>query len=319
MEIVASTQKKALTGRNKAVAYIRRYWFLYLLVLPGLSHTAIFKISPIYGIIVAFKNFRMSKGILGSPWAGLEHFKVLFTDSYFYKVLANTLLFNFYSIICLTVFTIFLALLLNEIRLSALKRVFQTMVYFPNFISWIVFAGIFISFLSPEGGAINIILKWFGIEPVYFLASTHWFITIVVGTGILKSAGFGTIIYLASLAGINPELYESAVIDGANRGQMMLYITLPRLKPTIAVMLILSVTGIFANVSSSNFEQVFAFLSPMVMDKGDIISTYLYRTGLLEGKFEVATALGLVFNVIGLFIIIITNKIVNKMEVTGVF
>lgn len=294
---------------------VKMYWFLYLLVLPGIIHTIIFRILPIYGISVAFKDFKIGKGIMQSPWVGLENFKIMFTDIYFYKVIWNTVLLNVYAIIFGTLFTIFLALMLNEIKVLILKKSLQTCVYFPNFVSWVIFAGIIDAMLSPNNGAINIILNSFGLEPIYFLASNQWFRFIVVASGITKTAGFGTIIYLASIAGVNPEIYESAAIDGAHRGHLLWHITLPRIKPTIAVMLILSVSNIFG----SNFDQIYNLYSPLVYETGDVLSTYMYRTGLLEGKFEVSTALGLVFSTIGLCIVLLTNRVVNKMDVMGFF
>ncbi|HOJ09456.1 MAG TPA: ABC transporter permease subunit [Clostridiales bacterium] len=294
---------------------IKMYWFIYLLVLPGIIHLIIFRISPIYGISVAFKDYKISKGILKSPWVGFDNFKILFTDKYFYKVIWNTVLLNIYSIIFGTAFTIFLALMLNEIKNQFLKKTLQTSVYFPNFVSWVIFAGIVNAMLSPADGAVNLILKLLGLKSIYFLGSNKWFRFIIVASGIIKTAGFGTIIYLASIAGINPEIYESASIDGAHRGQLLWHITLPRIKPTIAVMLIMSVSNIFG----SNFEQIYNLYSPLVYETGDVLSTYMYRTGLLEGKFETSTALGLAFSVIGLGIVIMTNKVVNKMDVMGFF
>ena len=297
------------------VTYIKKYWFVYLLILPGLVHTIIFKYSPMYGILVAFKDYKMSRGILGSPWAGLRHFAELFGDPYFYKVLWNTLIINIYNIGFSFIFVILLALMLNEIRIGSLKKIFQTFVYLPNFLSWVVFSGLVITFLSPNEGPLNRIIASLGQEPIYFLVKPQLFRGILVISGIIKGAGFATIIYLAAIAGVNPELYECAYLDGANRLKMMWYITLPRIKPTIAVLLILSLSGLF----SSNFEQVYLLYNPAVWDTGDVISTYLYRSGLLSGKFEMATALGLVFNLVGLFLILISNKFIEKMNVMGIF
>ncbi|MFD0715839.1 ABC transporter permease [Paenibacillus sp. GCM10027626] len=307
--------KTFTTRLNPTLAHVRKHLFIYLLVLPGFVYTFVFHYIPIYGITIAFKKFRMSKGILGSPWVGFDNFIVLLQDKYFYKVLWNTVLLNVYGLVFGFTFIIFLALMLNEIKIMALKRLFQTFVYLPNFISWVVFAGLISIFLSPAEGPVNFIISKLGFEKIYFLTNNDWFRTVLVSTGIVKTAGFGTIVYLASMAGINPELYESAMVDGANRLRMMWHITLPRIRPTIAVMLILQV----ANMFNSNFEQVYNLYNPLVMDSGDVLSTYLYRTGLLESKFEMATALGLIFSLIGLVLIIVTNKIIKKMDVTGIF
>ncbi|MBO9607292.1 MAG: sugar ABC transporter permease [Paenibacillaceae bacterium] len=307
--------KAAPTRMAPIVAPIRKHLFIYLLVLPGFVYTLVFHYIPIYGITIAFKDFRMSKGIIGSPWVGFDHFRALLQDDYFYKVLWNTVILNLYGLVFGFTFIIFLALMMNEIKIGLLKRLFQTFVYLPHFISWVVFAGLIGILLSPSEGPINLIVSWFGHEKIYFLTNNEWFRTVLVTSGIVKTAGFGTIIYLASMAGINPELYESAMVDGAHRLRMMWHITLPRIRPTIAVMLILQVAGLF----NSNFEQVYNLYNPLVMDSGDVLSTYLYRTGLLESSFEAATALGLIFSLIGLLLIIVTNQIVKKMDVTGIF
>ncbi|MBP1990831.1 ABC transporter permease [Paenibacillus eucommiae] len=302
-------------NKSSTLVHMKKHLFIYFLVLPGFLYTLVFHYFPIYGIMIAFKDFKISKGILGSPWVGFKHFSVLFQDEYFYKVVFNTVLINFYNFIFGFTFVIILALMLNEIRIVALKRVIQTFVYIPNFLSWVVFAGLVSIFLSPSEGPISAIMDSLGIEPIYFLTNNDWFRTVLVVSLIIKTAGFGTIIYLASMSGINPELYESAMVDGANRLRMMWHITLPRIKPTIAVLMIFSVAGIFG----SNFEQVFNLYNPLVMESGDVLSTYLYRSGLLEGKLELATALGLIFSCIGLILILIMNKIISKMDVTGIF
>jgi len=294
---------------------IKKHWFLYLLVLPSVIYVFIFRYVPIYGLLIAFKDYSIRKGILGSPWVGFKHFNILFTDPYFYKVLWNTIIINIYNITFGFIFTITLALFLNEIRISTFKKAFQTTVYMPNFLSWVVFSGLITMVLSPSGGILNKIISVLGGEEIYFLIEPKYFRAILVSSSIIKSAGFGTIIYLAAIAGINTELYDAAIIDGAHRGQLMRYITFQRIKPTIAVLLILSVAGIFG----SNFEQVYTLYSPLVYDTGDVLSTYLYRTGLIDGRFEMATAIGLVFNIIGLILIITTNKFIEKMNVMGIF
>jgi len=294
---------------------LKTHWFIYILVLPGVLHTLLFRVSPLYGIIVAFKDYQMMRGIIGSPWVGFKHFEKLFQTPHFFKVLGNTVIINLYNILFGFTFVIILALLLNELKVKRVKNVIQTAVYFPNFISWVIFAGIVSQLLSPSGGALNVILSFFGKDPIYFLGEAKYFRFVLVASGMVKTAGFGTIIYLASIAGISPELYESAAIDGAHRGHMIRHITLPRIKPTVAVMLIISVSNLFG----SNFEQVYNLYNPLVYETGDVLSTYLFRTGLIEGKFEMASAQGLVFSLLGLLIVIFTNKIISKLDVTGFF
>jgi len=275
----------------------------------------VFYYSPMYGLLIVFKNYKFSKGILGSPWVGFDNFRVIFQEKEFYKVLLNTIYINLVNITFGFAFVIFLALMINEVKVGWIRRTIQTAVYLPHFISWVVYAGLVTLFLSPSDGVINKIIQAFGGEPVYFLISNQHFRWIIVISSLLKNAGYSTIIYLAALTGVNPELYECAIIDGAHRGHLLWYISLPRIKPTIAVLAIMNTTSLF----SSNFEQVFNLYSPVVYETGDVLSTYIYRTGIMEGMFEQAAALGTIFSIIGLINIIITNKFVKKMDVTGIF
>lgn len=306
--------KTVLGGKLDLMSSIRKHWFIYLLVLPGLAYIILFRYVPMYGILIAFQDYSPRKGVSGSEFVGLEHFRELFADKYFYKVIWNTVLINVYSIVFGFTFTIFLALMLNELLSSKLKRVLQTIVYLPNFLSWVIFGGIVILFLSPTEGTINAIIKAFGGNEVYFLIEKDYFRTIVTVTNIVKNAGFGTIIYLAALAGIDPQMYESAVIDGANRRHLMFHITIPRIMPTIAVMLLMNLAGIFA----ANFEQIYTLYNPLVYETGDVIPTYLYRMGLENGEYELSTAVSLLFNVFGLITLVIANKIIKRMNVVGI-
>ena len=295
---------------------IRRHWFIHMLMLPGIICMVIFKYVPMYGLLVAFKDLNMRKGILASPWVGLQNFQVLFQEPYFYKVILNTLIINTYNIVIGFPFVILLALLLNEVKAGWFKRTSQTFVYIPHFVSWVVFAAIVSRMLHPDpDGFLNIIVGLLGVRPRYWLTVPEYFRAIVVITGILKTAGFATIIYLAAISTVNPELIESAVCDGAHRGHLMWHVYLPRIMPTIAVLLILNVANLFA----SNFDQIFNLYNPAVWDTGDVLSTYLYRRGLLAGKFEMGAALGLVFNVLGLAMVVLTNRIITKMNVMGIF
>lgn len=285
-----------------------------MLALPGVAAVAVFSYGPMYGILVAFKKYSYRRGVWGSEWVGLENFRILMQDKEFYRVLGNTLLINVYHIIFGFTFILILALLMNEIKLGAFKRTVQTFVYLPHFLSWVVFAGIVTSILSPSEGIVGKLSALFGGQTPYVITDPALFRPLLVVTSILKEAGFETIIYMAAIAGIGAHMYESAVIDGANRIQMIWYITIPSIIPTVAVLLILRVAFLF----SSNFDQVFNLYNPLVYETGDVLSTYLYRTGLLEGKFEQATALGLIFSIFGLILIYVTNKIVNRMNVTGI-
>lgn len=312
---VATKPRVGANPLNKLPVYLRRYWFIYLLALPGLAHLLVFRYAPMNGILIAFKKYSYRKGVWGSDWVGFRHFGVMFQDAEFYRVIGNTVLINVLNITVGFAFVLLLALLLNEIRLQLLKRSIQTLIYLPHFLSWVVFAGIITNLLSPSEGPINKIIAFFGGEPIYFLVHPEYFRPILVISSAIKEAGFETIIYLAAIASVNPNLYESAVIDGASRIQLIRYITLPRIMPTVAVVLILRVSNLFG----SNFDQVFNLYNPLVYETGDVLSTYLYRTGLLEGKFEMSTALGLVFGLIGLALIYLTNRIIRRMNVTGIF
>ncbi len=311
----AQSTKSLLMRLNAILAYLKRHWFVYMLVLPGLIFLLVFSYGPMYGILLAFKDFNYKLGIWNSPFAGLKYFKIFLSDSYFFTVVKNTVLINLYNIVFGFTFTVFLALMLNELRFKRLKKVVQTAVYLPYFLSWVIFAGLIITFLDYQTGMINGVIELLGGERINFLTDKAKFRIILVITNTIKTAGYGTIIYLAAIAGVNPELYESAKVDGANRFHLMRYITLPRIYPTIAILLILQLSGLFI----SNFDQVFNLYSPMVYPTGDVISTYIYRLGIEKGQYSISTAINLLFNSLGLIIIIITNKITKKLDVMGIF
>ena len=304
----------ASTRLERVRRYLRRYWFVYLLALPGVLHVFIFRYIPMYGIIIAFKDYKFIKGVAASPWVGFKHFRKLFSTPYFWQVVKNTVYLNVVGLVLNTVVVIGLALLLNEMRCRWAKRSIQTAIYLPHFLSWVVFAGLINVVLSPSDGIVNNIIVALGGKPIYFLGNPDTFRPVLILSGLIKGAGYSTIIYLSAMAGINPALYESAVIDGANRGQMMWHITLPRIKPTICVLTILSLVSLF----SSNFDQVYNLYSPLVYETGDVISTYLYRSGMQEGKLDLSTAMGLMFSVFSFLMIIITNQFLKKMDVMGI-
>ena len=309
------------SGANRFVRagrYLRRYWFNYLLILPGLCFLLIFSYGPLYGILMGFKDLNMGKGIWGSPWASpvFKYFINFLQDPYFFTVMRNTLIINVMNLVFGFTFIIFLTLMINEIRVKWLKNTVQTAVYLPYFLSWVIFAGIVRTFLSPQDGMINaIIVDVFQGRSVDFLTDNALFRWVLVLSGIIKDAGYGTIIYLAGIAGVSPELYESANVDGANRYHMIRYVTLPRIYPSIAVLLILQISSMF----SSNFDQVVNLYNPLVYQSGDVLSTYIYRTGLGSNEFEKSTAINLLFSVISFPIIILANKVINRMDVMGIF
>jgi len=289
---------------------ISKYKYLYLMLLPGLIWYFIYKYLPLYGLTIAFKDYNFSKGIIGSPWVGLKHFKFLFTFPDFCNILRNTVILSIYNIIFGFPAPIIIAMLLNELRSVVYKRTIQTVIYFPHFLSWVILGGIIIQLLGPNEGLINQIIKYFGYDPVNFMTKSQYFRGIIVSTNILKEAGWGAIIYLAALSGIDTEQYEAAIIDGANRWQKLIYITLPGIMNTIIVMLILRV-GYILDVS---FEQIYVMYNPTVYDVGDVLSTYIYRMGIQGMKFSLTTAIGLFQSLIGFILIILTNNMSKKFS-----
>ena len=315
-EVQVRPSSAAQSLPERVFGTLRRYWFVYLLMLPGLAWIVVFQYVPIYGLLVAFKDFNIVKGIARSPWVGLENFRVLFQSARFYLALRNTLIINLYSLAFGFTFTVFLALLLNEVRISWYKRTVQTMVYIPHFVSWVVIGALVSRMLYPEPDSpINFLVGLFGVQPRHWLTAPEYFRGIVVIVNTIKEAGFATIIYLAALSTVNPDLVESAHCDGAHRGHLMRHIYLPRIAPTIAVLFILQLSGMFG----SNFDLMYNLYNPAVYDVGDVLSTYLYRTGLLQSKFEQATALGLVFNLLGLVLLLSANRGIRRMNVMGIF
>jgi putative aldouronate transport system permease protein len=287
---------------------LRRYKLLYLLMAPGIIWYVIYKYLPMYGLIIAFKNFNFAAGISGSPWVGLKHFQFLFSFPDFYVILRNTVLISIYNLVFGFSVPIILALLLNELTGIRLKRTLQTVFYFPHFLSWVVFGGVIIQLLGPNEGMVNSLIKLCGGQPVFFMAKPEYFRSIVVISAILKEAGWGAIVYIAALAGIDSEQYEAAAVDGVNNWQKLIYITLPGIMNTIVIMFILKI-GYLLEVS---FEQIFVLYNPMVYEVGDVLSTYIYRIGLQGMKFSMTTAIGLFQSVIGLVLVLLTNKLARK-------
>uniref|UniRef100_UPI00403F5839 ABC transporter permease n=1 Tax=Paenibacillus sp. FSL P2-0136 TaxID=2975317 RepID=UPI00403F5839 len=288
---------------------LKKYWDLYLIMLPGLAYFIIFKYVPMGGIIVAFQDFSAFAGIRGSEWVGLTHFKNMFTDSEFYTVFKNTLLISLYKLIWGFPGPIILALMLNEVRHMLYKRGVQTLVYLPHFLSWVIIGGILINVLSPATGIVNQFLGMLGLEPIFFLGSQEWFRTVLVVSDIWKEAGWGAIIYLAALASIDPQIYEAAVVDGAGKWKQLLHVTLPSLIGTIVILFVLRL----GSVLDVGFEQIFVLYNPLVYNVADVIETYVYRTGITQGQFSFTTAVGLFKSVISLILVVLANKAARKL------
>ncbi|MCM2996950.1 ABC transporter permease subunit [Paenibacillus cellulositrophicus] len=287
---------------------IKQYRVLLLMMVPAVIYYIIFNYAPMYGVLLAFKDFKITQGILGSPWVGFKHFEMIFEDPYFYTVLRNTLIISVYKLLFGFPIPILFALMLSEITSTKFKRMVQTVSYLPHFISWVVLGGIFFTIFSLDG-PVNMIVHLFGGEKALFLADERYFRTILVVTSIFQGFGWGSIIYFAALSNIDPQLHEAAVMDGAGRFQRMFHISIPMLAPVIAIMLILSMSGIL----DAGFDQIFNMYNVKVYNVADIIDTYVYRKGLVEMDYSYATAVGLFKSVIALLLIVTVNTVVKRL------
>jgi putative aldouronate transport system permease protein len=301
--------------RKKGIVYyINRDKYLYLLLLLPILYFFIFKYIPMYGVIIAFKDYNLFQGIFGSKWIGFSAFKEVFAMNDFFRVVRNTLILNFLDLIFGFPAPIILALILSEIKYMWFKKSAQTILYLPHFLSWVIIGGIAYQLLS-QNGFINNSLKAMGLAPIPFLTEKwHWLFT-YVGVGVWQNAGWGTIIYLAAIAGINRELYDAADVDGAGRLRKIWHITLPGIKPTIIILLILSL----GRMVSIGFERPYVIGNPLVSDFSEVISTFVYRIGLQSGNFTQATAVGLFQSVVSLMFLLTTNYIAEKSGESGIW
>lgn len=281
--------------------------YYHLMLLPGMILLFIFSIVPMFGVVMAFQNYRPALGILKSPWVGLAHFKYMFELPDSYQIFTNTIVIAVGKIILGMIVPIFFALLLNEARVKWFKSTVQTIVYLPNFLSWVVL-GTVMSMMFSYDGMINNLLSALGLERIMFLASNQWFRPILIISDVWKGYGYGTIIYLAALTNINPALYESAAMDGANRFKQILHITLPGILPTIILLATLNL----GSVLNAGFDQVFNMYNPIVYKTGDIIDTFVYRMGLVNMQFSFATAVGLLKSTVSFVLILISYKLADK-------
>ena len=295
--------------------HFKREWQIYVMLAPTIIWFVMFLYKPMYGLQIAFKDYSIFRGIEGSPWVGFEHFETLFSNPQFIRAIENTLMISLYSLLFGFPMPIILALMFNEIIHAAYKKTAQTIVYLPHFISTVIIAGIVITAFSPSAGIINTVLGWFGIEPIYFLTKPEWFRPIFIGSGIWQEAGFGSIIFLAAIAGVNPSLYESAVVDGASRWQMMWKITIPSILPTIIIMLIIRI----GNVLEVGFELIILLYQPATYETADVINTYIYRQGLQSGQYDLAGAAGLFNAVVAFVLVMIANTISKRVSRTSLW
>lgn len=307
--------EKTVASRKSLWPAIWKHRLLYLFLLPCIISLLVFAYYPMYGATLAFKEFRFDLGIRDSPWVGLVHFRTFITSVEFWEVIRNTLIISGLKLLLVFPAPIILALLLNEMRFSKFKRVIQTMSYLPNFVSWVVVVSIMTVILSPHGGLVNNLREHFGLESIFFMGDRRYFYQIVVLSDIWKGAGWGSIIFLAALSGINPELYESAYLDGAGRLKCVWHITLPGIKMTIGIMFIFAV----GNILSAGFDQILLLQQPDNMHISEILDTFTLRTGLMQGRFEYATAIGLFRSVFSLAMVLITNWIAKRFFEVSIF
>lgn len=289
---------------------IKKNWELYLFMLPALLFFIIFHYGPMYGIQIAFKDYIPSLGIWGSPWVGFKHFEKFFDSYYFSDLLKNTLSISIYELVVGFPLPIILALLLNEAKNGPFKRLTQTITYAPHFISVVVIVGMLVSFLSPTTGLINHILEAVGLERHAFLEDPRWFKTVYVLSGVWQSMGWNSVIYMASLAGVDPQLHESAMIDGANRWQRIRDINIPALIPTIVILLILNM----GTIMSMGYEKILLMQNPLNMASSNVIATFTYQQGLLDAQYSYAAAVGLFNSVINAILLLTVNKIASKVS-----
>lgn len=295
------------TRKHKRLHKFLRETPLYLMMIPGLLFFLIYRYVPMYGVVMAFQNFRLARGFLNSPWIGFANFEKFFSSAFFPMVMQNTLIISLANLIFGFPFPIILALMLNEMRCRAYKRTIQTVIYLPHFVSWVIVGSIVNVFLLPGSGLIPMLLKPMGITANWLIEPSA-FRSVLVISDIWKNAGWGTIVYMAALSGISPELYEAAVIDGANKRQQILSITLPCIYPTILTLFILRIGGIM----SAGFEQVLVMQNDMVYSVSEIIDTYVYNRGFLKSDYGFGAAVGLFKSVIGMALVVFFNWLSRK-------
>lgn len=295
--------------------YVLKHRALYIMLAPGIAYLFVFKYVPLLGSVIAFKDYNIYKGILASDWVGLKYFYQFFNYPQFTRLLWNTLIISFYQTIFAFPAPIVLALLLNELRSAILKRSVQTILYLPHFLSWVIIGGLGYMLLSPQVGLINQWLSAFGWERIHFLQEPGYFRSIIIVSGIWKEMGWNAIIFLAALAGISPSLYEAAKIDGAGRWKQFLHITLPGILPAVMLLLLLKI----GHTLDLGFEQIYIFLNPITYATGDVLDTYSYREGIVQGKYSMTTAIGLFKAAVGFLLLLMANRASKSLTGQGIF
>lgn len=294
---------------------MKRNALLYLMVLPGLIYFIIFKYLPMGGLIIAFQDYQPYLGIMGSPWVGLKHFIRLFTEPTFFMLLSNTLILFALNIVIFFPLPIILSLMLNEVRQKAFKNIIQTVIYIPHFMSWVIIVSISYVFLTVDGGVLNEMIAALGGEKVSFLTSPEWLRTVYIGQIIWKELGWSTIIYLAAITVVDPQLYEAAEMDGASRLRKTWHVTLPAIRPVIITLLILKI----GHTLDLGFEHMYLLLNSLNREVAEIFDTYIYTAGLRNGQLSFSTTVGLFKGVVGLVLVVLSNKLAKKMGEDGVY
>ena len=310
MEKVTSAPDVRKAHRRLILKQMRANYFLYIFLLPATVYLLIFCYGPMYGIQIAFRDFRAFLGITGSPWVGLKHFKLFFNSPRFFVLLQNTLTLSLYSLAASFPLAIILALVLNYTPHHGLKRFAQTVSYAPHFISTVVLVGMLNVFFSPRSGFVNTILGMFGVDPIFFLGDPKWFKHMYVWSGVWQSTGWGSIIYLAALSGVSPDLHEAAIIDGANKLQRIWNIDIPTIMPTMVILLVMN----FGSIMNVGYEKVFLMQNDLNLSASEIISTYTYKIGLQGAQYSYSTAIGLFNNVINFVMLVIVNRVARALS-----
>lgn len=310
-----SVNLKTAGRKAPVLSGMRKDGALYVMLLLPVCYYILFHYVPMYGVTIAFKDYNPFQGIFGSPWVGLDVFRDIFKMKEFSRAVRNTLVLNMLNLFLGFPMPILLAIMLNEVRQTKLKRVYQTLLYLPHFISWVIIGGLVYQLFSESYGIVNTIIKSFGLPPVPFLTQKSNWIVMYLSVGIWQSAGWGAIIYLAAITGIDPQIYEAAVVDGCGKLKMIWNITLPSIKGTVIIMFILN-AGRIMNIS---LDQPMMLSNVLVEEVSDVISTFVYRVGLQSGKFSVGTAVGLFQSLISLVMLLTTNFITNKMGNEGIW
>lgn len=311
------SKPKVLPPRNssKFVNYMREYWQYYALILPAVVFLAIFAYAPMYGIQIAFRDYKAKQGYWGSEWVGLKHFIRFVSSENFWPLIRNTLAISVANLVWTMGLSIIVSLMLNEVRQKKTKAFIQMVTYAPYFMSVMVVVSMVKVFTDPDSGIVNLILGLFGKEPINFLLKKEWFVPLHVISCVWQDLGFATIIYLATLAGVDPQIVEAATVDGANRFQKIIHIDLPTIFPTIVTLFILNCGGLL-NVG---YERVLLMQSPLTMEVADTISTYVYRLGIEGGQFSYTTAIGLFNSIVNVILVVTANKLSKTLTETSLW